>query len=96
MTLGVIGSNGNVMRPLFFEPKEKVGADRYCEILERVVIPWMKAEAGDNQFIFQQDSAPCHTAKKTLKLLDEKKVPFWGPKTWPSNSPDLNPLDYYF
>jgi hypothetical protein len=96
MTLGVIGSNGKVMPPIFFEPKERVGADKYCEVLSTKVIPWMKANSDGKKFIFQQDSAPAHTAKKTLNLLQAQNVEFWDPKTWPSNSPDLNPMDFFF
>lgn len=96
MTLGVIGSNGTVMPPVFFKPKERVGSDRYCDVLKKIVIPWMKANDGGNGFVFQQDSAPAHTAKKTLNLLNDENVDFWCPETWPSNSPDLNPMDYFF
>lgn len=96
MTLGVICSNGSIMPPVFFNPKERVGADSYCKVLADVVIPWMRQEANGAKFIFQQDSAPAHKAKKTLALLKSEKVAFWDPQTWPSNSPDMNPLDYFF
>uniref|UniRef100_A0A0K2T964 Uncharacterized protein n=1 Tax=Lepeophtheirus salmonis TaxID=72036 RepID=A0A0K2T964_LEPSM len=33
MTLWVIGSDGSVMPPIFFEPKERVYTNRYCELL---------------------------------------------------------------
>ncbi len=95
MTLGVIGSNGSIMPPFFFDRKERVGTDRYCKVMETVVIPCMKAEANSTPFIFQQDSALAHKAK-TLPMLNSNNVPFWDPKTWPSNSPNMNPLDYYF
>ncbi|QQP40695.1 Uncharacterized protein FKW44_014830 [Caligus rogercresseyi] len=48
MTLGVICSTG----------EERVNAERYCEVMEEVVIPWMKDKAAGREFIFQQDSAP--------------------------------------
>jgi hypothetical protein len=53
-----------------------------------------KVSAG-RPYTFQQDSAPAHTAKKTLELLKFKVPNFWRPNTWPSNSPDLNPCDFY-
>ncbi len=99
MTLGVIGSSGSVMPPFFFDPKERVRADRYCQVLEDVVIPWMKAETGETEFIFQQDSAPGHTSKKTRwpsYLLKASNEPFWAPEIWPSSSPNMNPLDFCF
>ena len=49
---------------------------------------------GDVPWIFQQDSAPAHRAKKTQKFLKEEGVNFWPPEKWPPNLPDLNPLDY--
>ena len=45
-------------------------------------------------FIFQQDSAPAHRAKKTMAYLEEEGICFWKPGQWPPNSPDLNPMDY--
>lgn len=96
MTLGVIGSNGAIMPPHFFERRQKVNTEVYCEALKTIVIPWMKEAANGVPFVFQQDSAPAHKAKKTLSLLREEGVDFWGPETWPPNSPDLNPLDYFW
>ena len=55
----------------------------------------MNKKANGSKYTFQQDSAPAHTAKKSLALLTEKVPHFWNPKEWPSNSPDLNPCDYY-
>ena len=45
-------------------------------------------------FIFQQDSAPAHRAQDTVALLAHETLRFIGPDLWPSNSPDLNPVDY--
>ena len=41
-------------------------------------------------FIFQQDSAPAHCAKKTLDYLKSENINFFSPAQWPPNSPDLN------
>ncbi len=49
----------------------------------------MKAQAVGNEFIFQQDSAPAHTAKKTWNVLKEHGVIFWDSNSWPSNSPGI-------
>ncbi len=44
----------------------------------------------DADFIFQQDSAPVHTAKSTKSWLNDHGV---GVLDWPANSPDLNPRE---
>ena len=63
------------------------------------VLPVVK-EAGNrligNDFIYQQDGAACHTSQQTIKCLNEMGIEFIGPEKWPPNSPDLNPLDYFF
>jgi len=44
--------------------------------------------------MFQQDSAPSHRARKTIKLLQREMSAFISPDLWPPNSPDLNLVDY--
>jgi len=53
----------------------------------------MKNIAGDF-FMFQQDSAPSHTAWETVDLLSQNAPDFISPFLWPPNSPNLNPVDY--
>ncbi len=43
-----------------------------------------------DDFIFQQDLAPAHTAKSTKSWLNDHGV---GVLDWSANSPDLNPID---
>ncbi|QQP37008.1 Transposable element tcb2 transposase [Caligus rogercresseyi] len=74
MVLGVISSEGHVMPPHFFEPKQKVNQEVYLEVLRL---------------------CPAHKAKTVQAWLKENVPHFWDPQTWPSNSPDLNPCDYY-
>ena len=46
-------------------------------------------------YVWQQDSAPCHTSGKSLKWLSANFFKYTSPNVWPPNSPDLNPMDYY-
>jgi len=55
------------------------------------MLPAIKHVAGDT-FVFQQDNAPSHRAKDTIKQLQEDTPDFSGPDLWPQNSPDLNPV----
>ena len=56
----------------------------------------MKGKSNGKSFVFQQDLATAQTAKKNVYLLQSSKIKLWPKDVWPSNSPDLNPLDYYF
>jgi len=52
----------------------------------------IRSIAGD-VFVFQQDNAPAHRARDTVKLLRCEEPQFTSPDMWPANSPDLNPVD---
>ena len=49
--------------------------------------------------VFQQDGARPHTAKSTIKILENNAhnlhnvQTVWGKDVWPGNSPDLNPIE---
>ncbi len=45
---------------------------------------------GNESYIFQQDNDPKHTAKVNKAYLVNKKVNTFD---WPSQSPDLNPIE---
>ena len=95
MTLCVVSTEGDVLTH-FFEPRKKVNAATYCEVLCKKVIPWMKDKSNGKSFVFQQDSATAHIANKTVQLLQKAKIKFWAKDVWPSNQSDMNPLDYCF
>lgn len=65
--------------------------DQYKEVLTNQLLPqlndWFQE---DDQPIFMQDSAPCHTAKSIKNFLREKNVPLLE---WPGNSPEMNPIE---
>ncbi|VDO86688.1 unnamed protein product [Heligmosomoides polygyrus] len=45
---------------------------------------------------FQQNWAPAHGAGKTLEWCEANLPDLWTKEVWPSNSPDLNPMDFTF
>ena len=46
-----------------------------------------------SQYIFQQDGAPAHTAKRAQEWCNTNLIEFWHKSQWPGNSPDLNPIE---
>lgn len=68
-----------------------MNGDRYIELLDTVLVPELpKMFRRTQKYIFQQDGAPCHTAKKVLEYMRKKKIPLLD---WPGNSPDMNPIE---
>lgn len=96
--LGVVSSEGDVMPPHFFEDRETVNQFVYHRVLETVVVPWMNQVARGRPYVFQQDGAPAHNSNLVQNYLRSSGdvSSFWDKNAWPPNSPDLNPLDYYF
>jgi hypothetical protein len=63
--------------------------EQYIQILENCIFPNMKEWFPENDDIFTQDGAPCHTAKAAkMNYLHGHNVEVLG---WPGNSPDMNP-----
>lgn len=71
----------------FLAPGTTVNADVYIEILSSKVPNSLMLS---NCTLFQQDSAPAHTAKKVRNWMTNKRIEVLE---WPGNSPDLNPIE---
>lgn len=95
MVFGVISSEGHVMPPHIFEEGLRVNQAVYINVLSTVVKPWIDKVAAGRPYVFQQDSAPAHTARKTQEWISVNFYDHVTPDLWPPNSPDCNPLDYY-
>ncbi len=79
---------------IFVDPGVKINGAYYRDVLlSQQLLPMMRDVSGEF-FIFQQDSAPAHRARDTVRLLEQATPAFIPPDLWPPNSPDLNPVDY--
>jgi hypothetical protein len=67
-----------------------VNAEKYQKILTNGLLPSINKLHAEENSIFQQDGASCHTAKSTQKWLSEKGITVLS---WPSSSPDLNIIE---
>lgn len=63
---------------------------KYIEVLRGRLLPQVTEWYGDRPWIFQQDSAPCHTAKSVKKWCADNGVELLP---WAGNSPDMNPIE---
>ncbi|KAL6727803.1 hypothetical protein Aduo_009647 [Ancylostoma duodenale] len=81
---------------VFIEKGTKITAEFYQNvILKKVFAPWTSRHFGGEAWTFQQDWAPSHGAKTTLALREQLFPDPWRKDVWPSNSPDLNSMDFY-
>ena len=62
----------------------------YREILADNLFPSVRALKMGRGWVFQHDNDPKNTAKATKELLKKKHIKVLE---WPSQSPDLNPIE---
>ena len=61
MVFGCVSCEGDVMPPHFFREVLRLNSDAYMELLITVVKPRITRVANGRPYVWQQDSAPCHT-----------------------------------
>ena len=75
----------------------KMNAEEYCDIIMdgEMFDFWVKGSEEIGCLLMMEDGAAYHKgcATKRRKELEEVGWIGWGPGTWPSNSPDLNPIE---
>jgi len=83
-----------VTNVMFVEPGVKINGAYYQDVLlSQQLLSVMRRILGE-LLILQQDGAPSHRARDTVRYLEQETLAFIPPDLWLPNSPDLNPVDY--
>lgn len=69
---------------------ETLNATKYTQLLAENLLESADKMRLENDFIFQQDNAPCHKAAHTMNFFRENEIELLK---WPAQSPDLNPIE---
>ena len=77
----------------FIPERAKINAAYYTQQLLPKLTEDCRALMGED-FVFQQDGAPAHSARQEQEWLEQNCPDFIKKDEWPPNSPDLNPLDF--
>src|SRR6218665_2810519 len=75
--------------------RTKVNGEYYVGLLRDKLIPECRRLYPDDNYTFQQDSAPSHRCRLAQQFLQANTPDFMHSDAWPPNSPHLNPLNYY-
>jgi transposase len=81
---------GDRLGPLEVYPEGTCNALRYCQILEKRLLPFLEQFGKDGGIIFMEDNATIHTAKQSKAWKSEHGV---ASMVWPAQSADLNPME---
>ena len=79
------------------EGQGKLNAVEYTAIIldGELLDFWMRSMEEEGYVLVMEDGAPYHKGAASLRRKEYEKMGWigWGPGTWPSNSPDLNPIE---
>ena len=67
-----------------------MNAEKSIKVVEKKVAADLANAFPDGSGVYQQDSGPCHKAKKVIDYMKKMKITVLD---WPGNSPDLNPIE---
>ncbi|XP_064600934.1 uncharacterized protein LOC135467103 [Liolophura sinensis] len=73
--------------------KTKVNSENFLKLLDRDLLPDFHQFYPENDFVFQQKSAPSRASPATQQHLEEVTPSFITKDEWPPQNPDCNPMD---
>jgi inhibitor of nuclear factor kappa-B kinase subunit alpha len=96
--------DGEILSVYWFKDENgnatNVNGESYGKMLNDHVFPRIKYKATRRQWWFQQDGATPHCTTANIEMLQAKfqgrLISRRAEVAWPSCSPDLNPLDFWF
>lgn len=68
----------------------RFNSQTYVRILEDIMLPSVTQLYGNNNFVYQQDNCPVHTAAIIREWFVNNNIELLP---WPSRSPDINPIE---
>lgn len=95
-------TSSRIIGPYFFEDVNgntvSVNGDRYRQMIQEYLLPEIRS-MNIADIYFQQDGAPCHTARETIDILkasfSPRLISRFGDIEWPPRSPDLSAPDFF-
>jgi hypothetical protein len=88
MFWGAISGDG----PIALAPIDgTMTAVKYVKTLETHLVPFLENQPLSEQYILQQDNAPCHKARISMDFFKENAIDVL--EKWPPYSPDLNVIE---
>ncbi|MEN2497882.1 MAG: hypothetical protein MHMPM18_005210 [Marteilia pararefringens] len=63
-----------------------VNNEKYIEIMEKCLMPFISKYHSNNEFIYQDDNAPAHRHRNVKQWMTDNKI---TTIEWPAQSPDM-------
>lgn len=80
----------NMLGPLI-EVEGKITGQKYLEILQETLPPFLESMSASSVHLFQDDNASVHRVNEVSQWKQQNSI---SSLEWPAQSPDLNPIEH--